>query len=769
MDSNQSATESKSSLILSGVTVFLVCFASLFFEITYPRILLFMRYYNALTIIPVAMLGIGAGAVFSYLMGKNKIAHFIFLLIFPLSIFLAFYVLIFYDNQIKIILSAAFVFFISSVIITYFFITGRSNRIYFYDLAGAGLGVATSFFIFPMIGGENSIILSAVVASLSSITACLNRSSFPRFRLWVILSPALIFAAIVSIFIYNVKTDKIDIIKMMPLAIKGQRDPLMTAHGILKDPNNVHLYKKWSLISRIDAVETTKSLWDSPYKGKRIYLYQNDLYFSYVPVTDIAHYRQPAYVLYKEPKSLIIGTGGGVDIAIARGNNSIKPVGVEIDPAIVSIMRDELNKTSANVYGKADISVIDGRAFVKKSKNAYDVILMNFTDLNIAFPNSQVFMEYYLYTVEALQDYLNALTDNGVVYINKWVSVGKGMKPELLRLTATAMDALEKSGVKDPKRHILIASENPRSTVVFPGAIRGFMLMKKSPFTSSEIAVIRETVRETHTILYPATEAIENNPFPWLIYAKDRSAVIKEFRNDIHPTHDDSPYFNEFDKTHSFARNVAKDFIRLLLILICAPVVFIMLVDRNLRSIKTPLYALFFASTGLSFMMFETYLIQKFNLVLGSPIYSITFTIGTILLSAGVGGFFSARLGRKISMIFVALIPFVMVVYYFLINSFAYNLLNLPLVMRLIVSGIFLFPIFFLLGLPFPGVIARAKDVFSARSAGIMYAVDASCATLAVVSSIIISMMYGFSFLLMIASAGYVLTALLYLIIMKLR
>ncbi len=765
MENNTPAQSDKTHAILTGISVFLVSFASLFFEITFPRILLFIRYYNAITIIPAAMLGMGAGAVFSYLMGKSRIAHFIFLLIFPFSVFLSFYVLIFYDKQIYIILSASFVFFISSVIITYFFIIGRSNRIYFYSLAGAGLGVAVSFFIFPMIGGENSIILSAVIASLSGVTACLSKISFPRFRFIAAGFQILIFAIIASVFAYNLSTDRIDIISMMPLSAKGDQDPLLTAHGILKDKTSVHLYKKWSLISRIDAVSTSKKLWDSPYNGRRVYLYQNDLYFSYVPVSDIAHFRQPAYILFKEPKSLIMGTGGGADIAVARGNNSKRPVGVEIDPAIVDIMRKELSKTSSNVYGQADISVIDGRAFVKNYRNAYDVILMNFTDLNIAFPNSQVFMEYYLYTVEALRDYLAALTDNGVVYINKWVSVGRGRKPELLRLTATALEALEKSGCKDPQKHLFIASENPKKSLVFPGAIRGFLLMKKSPFTAAQIAELKQCIENTHTVLYPASEFIENNSFSYLIDSKNRDNIINEFRNDIHPTHDDKPYFNEFDKKHTFAGNVAKDFINLMLLLICLPVLLIIFIDRNLRKIKTPLFALFFACTGLSFMFFETFLIQKFNLVLGSPIYSLTFNVGAILLSAGIGGYYSAKFNKKISMILVALIPFVLFAYYFLINGFAYNLLNLPLALRLLLSGISLFPVFFLLGIPFPGIIAKAKEVFSDRSVGIMYAVDASFSTFAVVSSIIISMIFGFSSLLILSAIVYSLTAILYIII----
>ncbi len=767
MENNTPAQSGNANVILTGVSVFLVSFASLFFEITFPRILLFIRYYNAITIIPAAMLGMGAGAVFSYLMGKSRIAHFVFLLLFPFSVFLSFYVLIFYAQQIIIILSAAFVFFVSSVIITYFFIIGRSNRIYFYNLAGAGLGVAVSFFIFPMIGGENSIILSAVIASLAGVTACLNKISFPKFRVIAAGFQILVFAAIASVLAYNLSTDKIDIIRMMPLSAKGDQDPLLTAHGILKDKTSVHLYKKWSLISRIDAVESAKKLWDSPYTGKRVYLYQNDLYFSYVPISDIAHFRHPAYVLYKEPRTLIMGTGGGADIAIARGNNCKRPDGVEIDPAIVDIMRRELSKTSSDVYGKADIRVIDGRAFVKNYRNAYDVILMNFTDLNIAFPNSQVFMEYYLYTVEALRDYLNALTDNGLVYINKWVSVGKGRKPELLRLTATALEALEKSGFKEPGKHLFIAAENPKKSLVFPGAVRGFLLMKKSPFTDAEIAAIKECIGNTHTELYPENESIENKSFSYLIDSKNRNDVINAFKNDIHPTYDDRPYFNEFDKKHTFAGNVAKDFIMLMLLLICLPVVLIIFIDRNLRRIKTPLFVLFFACTGLSFMMFETYLIQKFNLVLGSPIYSLTFNVGAILLSAGIGGYFSAKLNKKISMILVGLIPFALVAYYFLINGFAYNLLNLPLALRLLLSGIFLFPIFFLLGIPFPGIIAKAKEVFSDRSAGIMFAVDGSFSTLAVVSSIIISMIYGFSSLLILSAIVYSLTAVLYMIIRK--
>ena len=55
----------------------------------------------------------------------------------------------------------------------------------------------------------------------------------------------------------------------------------------------------------------------------------------------------------------------------------------------------------------------------------------------------------------------------------------------------------------------------------------------------------------------------------------------------------------------------------------------------------------YFAGIGAGFMFIEICLIQKLALYLGHPAYSITVTLFTILVFAGVGSIASSRLGSQ--------------------------------------------------------------------------------------------------------------------------
>ena len=64
--------------------------------------------------------------------------------------------------------------------------------------------------------------------------------------------------------------------------------------------------------------------------------------------------------------------------------------------------------------------------------------------------------ESSLYTTDAMRDYLEHLTDDGVVAFTRW-----GLEPprESLRLVALAVAALRAMGKSDPARHIVVARD----------------------------------------------------------------------------------------------------------------------------------------------------------------------------------------------------------------------------------------------------------------------------------------------------------------------
>ena len=62
------------------------------------------------------------------------------------------------------------------------------------------------------------------------------------------------------------------------------------------------------------------------------------------------------------------------------------------------------------------------------------------------------------------------------------------------------------------------------------------------------------------------------------------------------------------------------------------------------REGSTRAFLLYFFFIGTGFILIEVALIQKFVLFLGQPVYALTCVIFTLLLSSGLGSFFSRKL-----------------------------------------------------------------------------------------------------------------------------
>ncbi len=101
----------------------------------------------------------------------------------------------------------------------------------------------------------------------------------------------------------------------------------------------------------------------------------------------------------------------------------------------------------------------------------YDVIQASLVDTWAATAaGAYTLTENTLYTVEAFNDYLDHLTDDGVLTITRWVFDG-------LRLVSLAQAACESRGLDAQSRLAIIQHERVAT-----------FLLKKSPFTPAEIA-----------------------------------------------------------------------------------------------------------------------------------------------------------------------------------------------------------------------------------------------------------------------------------------
>ncbi len=111
---------------------------------------------------------------------------------------------------------------------------------------------------------------------------------------------------------------------------------------------------------------------------------------------------------------LIVGAGSGSDVAIALSKGAQHIDAVDIDPRIMQI-GEELQPDRAYQNSKVTRIVNDGRAYLQSTDKKYDLILFALPD-SLALVNgaSQIRLESFLFTQEALTAARDHLTDDGV-------------------------------------------------------------------------------------------------------------------------------------------------------------------------------------------------------------------------------------------------------------------------------------------------------------------------------------------------------------------
>src|SRR5215471_19233293 len=304
--------------------------------------------------------------------------------------------------------------------------------------------------------------------------------------------------------------------------------------------NHPVLFSKWNSFSRIGVYDQPYGAWSLSDR------YTGPLPASRLMDTDSAAKGEGGF------DALVIGTGGGRDLlsALVFGASSID--GVEINPIIVNdVMRGRFRDYSGAVYDRPEVHVTveDGRSFVRRSTKRYDIIQASLVDTWAATAaGAYALSENSLYTTEAFEDYLDHLTDRGVLSISRWVFDG-------LRLISLAQEAGARRGW-NPADRLAIVQQDKVAT----------FLLKKTPFTDTEIDTIAKTASDLgFAVLYLPGRVTPHyddtrDDYARLLRAPDRRAFYAQYPLDVTPTTDDRPFFFNTTKlrNHSFVAPFAR-------------------------------------------------------------------------------------------------------------------------------------------------------------------------------------------------------------------
>jgi hypothetical protein len=319
------------------------------------------------------------------------------------------------------------------------------------------------------------------------------------------------------------------------------------------------------------------------------------------------------------------------------------------------------------LFAAPEIELInaDGRHAVRSSSRKFDVLVMHAIDTYAATAaGAYALTENFLYTKEAIRDYLNAMEPGGVMSIERWLF---NPPRENLRLFTTALQALKENGAAQPERHLMVLAPIPDWEVLRRGEgerVWGHLMFSLTPFGDEQIARVREQVQRLNWSVLYAPGGNENTPFVQYVKAGDKRAFQRAYPYLISPVSDASPYmfqyYNPLDKSayrtegdwavSGIYQSSAVFLLAALGISVIASLV-IIIVPLALFSTSSSQRRLglrevvFLACLGVGFMALEVPLTQILSLYLGHPVFGFSVVLVALLVSSGVGSSLSGRLG----------------------------------------------------------------------------------------------------------------------------
>jgi hypothetical protein len=414
----------------------------------------------------------------------------------------------------------------------------------------------------------------------------------------------------------------------------------------------------WGMSSRFRPQRPVEQLWlniDAS-AGTVMTRFDGDLArldFLGYDVTNLVHYIRP------DARVLVIGSGGGRDVLSALYFRQREVVGVEINEAILEAVNGRFGEFTGHLDRRRDVRFVnaDARSYLARTDAKFDVIQASLIDTWAATAaGAYVLTENGLYTVEAWQRMLERLSDRGVITFSRWYSAdGPG---ELYRLTALAVAALRRSGVAAPSEHLMIVHRPHDPEDERPTGI-ATLLAARRPFSAEDIETVERVAQQMAfgVLLSPRTAA--DDTLRRLAFGDDFEAFVRDYPINIAPPTDDRPFFFHMvrlrDVWHEAMEPGMAAIATLGMLLVTVVVltglcviVPLALTFRS-RSLAGALPLLvYFSSIGLGFMLIEIALIERLNLFLGHPIYSMTVVLFCLLLAAGCGSWLSGVLVKNV-------------------------------------------------------------------------------------------------------------------------
>lgn len=758
------------------VGIALSSFAALLLELSLTRLFSVVLFYHfAFLAISIALLGLGAGGVFSHLLkrqlAKIELRRLAAVCAAATAISIPVVLEVVLHTPVALELTggnflrltviytvSAIPFFLTGVQFSAIFarIAERIPRLYGADLTGGAMACLAVVPMLNWIGGPNAVLFSALAASGAAVVWSSTRSGRK-------LGTALMAMLVLTLAINH----------------NGRLADIVWAKGVRR--TNVE-FARWNAISRVEV--------DRQSDGARVIVIDADAN-TYIMNADPKDWSgsEPQKRLMASPPAVanvlrphgdyaVIGPGGGVDVLRAVANGSLSVTGIEINPIIATdIMRCRYADFAYHLYERPNvhIHVSDGRSFIRSSTQRFDVVEMTLVDTWASTAaGAFALSENNLYTTEAFQEYFEHLKPDGIVAVTRWEFA---QPREALRVVSVAIDALHKLGVPNAAGHFIVVAQAQLDA----DGINVGVFAKKTPFTQEEEDAVRQHIAANPPmqILYSPSRN-EDNAFSRMIRGNAPYAFARDYAYNVAPVDDNEPFFFFTLKpvrifalrgTHSidWKVNLGVAVLTMLLIIsflaVLAFLVLPLLLQKQTRAVRVSAL-LYFVAVGLGYILVEVTFIQRFVLFLGHPTYALTVVIFLLLLASGAGSMFSRRWfthGKGIWMPLLVIVA-ALLVYIGVLPHILNDLVGIAFPLKILVSGLILAPLGFAMGIPFPtGLRALSRDGEAPaedHSIEWAWAMNAAASVLGSVLAIVVAIEFGLNITLACGAGAYALALL---------
>ncbi|WP_437901292.1 hypothetical protein [Sorangium sp. So ce124] len=379
-----------------------------------------------------------------------------------------------------------------------------------------------------------------------------------------------------------------------------------------------------------------------------------------------------AYALHKDQgPALVVGAGGGRDVRVALKAGQKDVVAVEGDRGVLEVMRGKYAAFSGNLFDKPEVHLVvsDGRSFARRTPLLFRNIVIPSTDtVEASTTGALALSESRLLTLEGVGDLFSRLLPEGTLVLVR-------ADADFDRLLSLAAAALRRAGVAAPKDHLFACSAAQKTA----------LLARRTPLAREDVDALRRHCRKHRfsEVLAPDRPATPVRSLLVAAAAPSASAVAARGAEgaaaegaaaeaDLTPPTDDRPFFAYTVPARRLpavlgdvgalrAGQTALFALALLLAvgaaLFALGVLLPALAARRLRarlaphdaaalasSSASPARALaFFAAIGAGFALVELAVLRHGLLLLDLPAHELPAVLVILLVSAGVGGFLTAR------------------------------------------------------------------------------------------------------------------------------